>query len=276
MSQPTQGDWQPGGSGGTQGPAELSTVYGPPTAYPTAPAPGANDFGGFGSVSTPPPVEALPVEGGSGRTWTTLAGVGVAALLVGAVLGVVASDPTGSSEYQELLAVRDDLQRTNEQLAEDLAAMTSERDEAIADYDAAVADYEAAVAGADEREGELDERETQLDQRSGDLDERSAELDAREEALDEREADIVKLETYLDENSFGSGTLLVGEQINPGTYSAPGGSNCYWERLSGTSGEFGDIISNEWEPNNSQVLVTIRSSDVAFSSSGCGTWTRVP
>lgn len=36
--------------------------------------------------------------------------------------------------------------------------------------------------------------------------------------------------------AFGPGVYTVGTDIQPGTYSAPGGSNCYWERLSSLSG----------------------------------------
>ena len=75
--------------------------------------------------------------------------------------------------------------------------------------------------------------------------------------------------------SFGSGTYLVGTQIEAGTYQAPGGSNCYWERLSSTNGSFEAIIANDWSTDNSPQIVTIDPTDVAFKSSGCGTWTAI-
>ncbi|QHC01069.1 hypothetical protein EK0264_12730 [Epidermidibacterium keratini] len=74
--------------------------------------------------------------------------------------------------------------------------------------------------------------------------------------------------------SFGAGTYLVNVDIPPGTYQSSGGSTCYWERLSGTSGEFDDIIANDLPAG--QAIVTIEPTDVAFSSTGCGTWTLVP
>lgn len=72
----------------------------------------------------------------------------------------------------------------------------------------------------------------------------------------------------------GDGTYEVGKDIQPGTYvsSTPGSGNCYWERMSGTSGSFNDIIAN----NNSagQSVVTIAPTDKVFESSGCNDWAR--
>ena len=70
---------------------------------------------------------------------------------------------------------------------------------------------------------------------------------------------------------FGDGTYLVGVDVEPGIYRAPGGSFCTWERLSGLGGEFDDIISMDFSENSSQI-VEIKTSDMAFKVSGCGTW----
>ncbi|WP_208379069.1 hypothetical protein [Cumulibacter soli] len=71
--------------------------------------------------------------------------------------------------------------------------------------------------------------------------------------------------------TFGSGTYLVGVDIAPGTYLAPGGTLCYWERLAGLSGDFEDIIANGLS-DGGQVYVEIDAMDVAFKTEGCGTW----
>jgi hypothetical protein len=71
--------------------------------------------------------------------------------------------------------------------------------------------------------------------------------------------------------SFGGGTKRVGTDISAGTYrtrSAP--SDCYWERLSGFSGELKDIIANDF--SSGYQVVTIKSTDKGFNSSRCGTW----
>lgn len=72
--------------------------------------------------------------------------------------------------------------------------------------------------------------------------------------------------------TFGNGTFLVGTDIQPGTYRSDAPSGCYWERLSGLSGEFGDIIANHFSDSAGQVLVDIGPNDVAFVSQNCGTW----
>lgn len=69
------------------------------------------------------------------------------------------------------------------------------------------------------------------------------------------------------------GTLIVNTDISPGLWRSAGGDGCYWERLSGFSGNLGDIISNDFTTGG-QVLVQVLASDRGFSSSRCGTWTR--
>lgn len=76
----------------------------------------------------------------------------------------------------------------------------------------------------------------------------------------------------------GDGTFVVGTEVKPGTYKTSGPAessfpNCYWARLKGTSGGFGDIIANG-NPKG-QTTITISSSDGAFETSGCKEWKKV-
>lgn len=72
----------------------------------------------------------------------------------------------------------------------------------------------------------------------------------------------------------GDGFYTVGEEIAPGTWRSTGGGDaCYWERLSGFSGEFEDIITNYF--GTAGVTVTISSSDAAFKTERCGMWEYV-
>ncbi len=71
--------------------------------------------------------------------------------------------------------------------------------------------------------------------------------------------------------TFGPGTYRVGVDIAPGTYVAPGGTGCYWERQSVFGGGFDAIIANE-ASSGGQVVVTVSASDKGFKTSGCGTW----
>lgn len=71
---------------------------------------------------------------------------------------------------------------------------------------------------------------------------------------------------------FGDGTFQVGKDIQPGTYrTRVGSSNCYYERLKGFGGTVDDIIANN--NTNAPAIVTIATTDMGFTSQGCGTWT---
>ena len=72
---------------------------------------------------------------------------------------------------------------------------------------------------------------------------------------------------------FGEGAFQVGVDIAAGTYRSRSRTACAWERLRGFTGDKGDIIADD--EHAGRVTVTIRSSDEGFSSTGCGTWTRV-
>ncbi len=106
------------------------------------------------------------------------------------------------------------------------------------------------------------------------LDARAADLDAREADLAQREDAVAVLEQQAADGSLpGDGLYLVGTEVAPGTYRAESGGDCYWERLSGLSGSFDDLIANGL--GAADATVTIQSSDTAFSSSGCGRWSRI-
>lgn len=70
------------------------------------------------------------------------------------------------------------------------------------------------------------------------------------------------------------GTFVVGAQMAPGTYRAPGGDRCYWARLSGFGGAISEIIANE--NARGPVVVTIAPTDKGFLARGCGAWTPMP
>jgi hypothetical protein len=73
--------------------------------------------------------------------------------------------------------------------------------------------------------------------------------------------------------SFGDGVWVVGEEVAPGTYRAPGGSGCYWARLRNFSAGLNSIIANGGFSRNQ--TVTIQASDAGFETTRCGTWTRI-
>jgi len=71
--------------------------------------------------------------------------------------------------------------------------------------------------------------------------------------------------------TFGDGTHVVGLDIQPGIYRAPGGDTCIWQRLSGFSGEYQDIIASGLLAT--KPTVEILAADKAFMAQNCGQWT---
>ncbi|WP_052336335.1 hypothetical protein [Nocardioides alkalitolerans] len=191
----------------------------------------------------------------------------VAALVaatVGIAIGALATpsdevpDPTDSAEYREA--------------ASELADSQGE----IAQLEASLEDAEgAADDAADELQtamGDLPEREQALEDGAAWIAERDAALDVAEAEVVSRETAVGVIEETIAANTFsGNGLYIVGDDIQPGTYRTEGGAGCYWERLSGLSGEFDDLIANEFAEGPQ--AVTISSGDRAFSTQGCAEWT---
>jgi len=72
--------------------------------------------------------------------------------------------------------------------------------------------------------------------------------------------------------TFGAGKKIVPTEVPPATYrTRTAAAGCYWERLSGLGGTFGEIITND--NTDGPAVVTIASSDKGFNSSRCATWT---
>ena len=69
------------------------------------------------------------------------------------------------------------------------------------------------------------------------------------------------------------GTWMVGNEVAAGIYSAQGGAECSWKRLSGFSGASEDTIATG--SGAVRLIVEIVPTDRGFSTSGCGPWTLV-
>ncbi len=82
------------------------------------------------------------------------------------------------------------------------------------------------------------------------------------------------LEPTGPKTTFGDGTHLVNIDIAPGTYVAPGGKDCFWERKSEPPDEEDDVIANQ-NPVG-RTIVTIEGGDKTFETGGCGEWTPAP
>lgn len=74
--------------------------------------------------------------------------------------------------------------------------------------------------------------------------------------------------------TFGSGTKVVGTDVQPGTYRSNNpGDGCYWARLKGLGGSTSDILANDNALG--PAVVTILPTDAGFTSSRCATWMLV-
>jgi hypothetical protein len=72
---------------------------------------------------------------------------------------------------------------------------------------------------------------------------------------------------------FADGVYIVGTDLAPGLWRAPGGSGCYWARLSGFSGELDDISANDFGVFNP--TVQILPGDKGFENNECGYWQKI-
>jgi hypothetical protein len=177
-------------------------------------------------------------------------------LLLGMVIGVAAADDQAAVDDLTQQVTLLEKQATDaEQVAADV------RTEADAEISSAHADALAQVT-------------TENAARQAQLDARAVELDGREAGLAQREEAVNVLEQQAADGSIpGDGVYLVGTEVAPGTYRAASPDDCYWERRSGLSGEFSDLITNGIGAGDA--TVTIKASDVAFSAQRCGTWARI-
>ena len=167
------------------------------------------------------------------------------ALTGAAVVAAVTPASTATSEYQ---ALEGRLDRAVEAKEEDIA---EQRDQ-IRD---------------------LRVEKGKLESAANDVEKQQEAADARDAELASRESAVGAAEAAKKANEFGPGVHLVGTDIQPGQYRNAGTADCYWARLSSTSGDFGSILAND--NVDGQAIVTIAASDAAFTSSRCGTWTKI-
>ena len=72
---------------------------------------------------------------------------------------------------------------------------------------------------------------------------------------------------------ISNGVWKVGSEMAAGTWSSSGSSSCYWARLRGFGGTLDEIVAND--NASGSVIVTVSSSDVGFTTTRCGTWTKI-
>ncbi len=156
------------------------------------------------------------------------------------------------------------IHRLTKQEISDIKAEKERQEQAQADADKKSADRKATdeKAAADKK--------ALADQQAAKI---TADKEAATAAATKAAADAEALRN-APKSTFGDGTYLVNKEIEAGTYRTMNtGGLCYYERLSGLSGSFNDILANG-NPDG-QAIVAISSSDVAFHSQRCGNWIKI-
>lgn len=204
---------------------------------------------------------------------STQIAAGVASLLGVTVLILFLVVGAWRTHAERLAADRDAFSTEVERIEAELAELEGLPQELAAAERALEQAREAAEVAEEEAqeaaESELAERMAEVD---AELEAAKEELAAANAALDEREAELTQAEETQARSTFGDGVHVVGQDIEPGTYRREGSGRCYWARLRGLSGDFGDIITNGTPQG--PATVEIQASDAAFESSRCGQWTR--
>jgi hypothetical protein len=210
---------------------------------------------------------------------TTAIVAGVVALVIGAGAGfgggwlarsggVKSADEAAAAAAGDLEEAQAKLESAREELTEaetkamDLEGQLQDANDEIADLE-----YYATMGG------DLAAWEEDLVAKEQELTEWEAELDQRDQQTPTGGASPTDGATFTDE-AFGDGTYLVGTDIEPGIYLSEGGDSCYWERLSGDTDSFEDIIDNDYGPLG-QAVVGIAATDYAFTSERCADWHRI-
>jgi hypothetical protein len=198
----------------------------------------------------------------TGRPVTaTLAALGIGLLVASGVAAALAvpqindlTDERDAAEAEAAAAL------TAQSEAEGIAErITGRRDTIIGD----------AQNRADEILGDANE---QLDDLNSEISEATETLGSTQSELSDVQASLDQAEEVEAKSSFGNGTWQSGVDYIPGTYEAPGGGGCYWEKLKGPSGGgINNIIDNGGFNKNQIVSVD----SPYFHTEGCGTWTRV-
>ena len=99
----------------------------------------------------------------------------------------------------------------------------------------AESDLDVRTDERDRARGQRDVAQRAVEAAEEEMEVRLVELEAREADVAAREAAVGQVEAEVAARSFGTGTHVVGVDIEAGTYRAEA-SNCYWARLSGLGG----------------------------------------
>lgn len=203
-----------------------------------------------------------------GRLSANTKALAAVAFIAGLLLAGIVGAALAASKSNEIDDLNADLASEQEAraAAEEDRDATAQRAEAIFDR----RDQIVASARTQARRIVSDAR-AELAELNDKIGDKRSELARTEQKLATVQASLDTAQEEKNLSSFGNGTWQANVDYLPGTYSAPGGASCYWEKLQGPSGGgINNIIENGGFNKNQIVSVD----SPYFSTSGCGTWTR--
>lgn len=124
------------------------------------------------------------------------------------------------------------------------------------------------------KQSEIDRYASQADslqQAQDQLKQDQAKLVADQAALKAGQDALTAQTQIVQASQFSDGQYTVGQTVAPGVYRETAGGSCYYEWSSSTAAD-ASIVSNDIPQG--PATVTLRPGDI-FSSSRCGTWTKI-
>jgi hypothetical protein len=79
--------------------------------------------------------------------------------------------------------------------------------------------------------------------------------------------------TAVVPTAVADGAFAVNSEIQAGLWSATFSGSCYWTRVNSFNGSLSAILASDF--TYTSAVVRIQPTDVGFTSSGCGTWTKI-
>lgn len=151
---------------------------------------------------------------------------------------------------------------TSSELEDEVTSLEAELSDAQSDLE----DAESDIAYAEEETERAEERLAGLGKKRRALARREAKLNRRAKSISKEESEAREA---AEKSEIEDGIWKVGVDIEPGTYRAPAGPQCYWARLNSANTD--DIANNGGFSANQ--TVTLDSG--WFQTSDCGTWEKI-
>jgi hypothetical protein len=126
------------------------------------------------------------------------------------------------------------------------------------------------AADLEDERAELEAERAEVEGFAERLEDSAADLRARGRRLARREKALERVEERAAKRRVDDGIWSVGVDVEPGTYRAPAGPDCYWAILG--SADSSDIDNNGGFTANQTVTLVAGK---WFETANCGTWEKI-